>query len=166
MNTEKIYVETSLINRIADPLDRDAAVRREQIVSREWWKTVRRHRDYELVTSKLALKECSEDYDDIRIVRLRLRVFAGLFIATVPARRRNALASLLAGPKAPLPETELVDAQHVATAVLLQCQHLLTWNQTHLANPYISERVHNILEEHGYQTPIIATPEQFQNRRF
>ena len=166
MSTEKIYVETSLINRIADPLDRDAAVRREQLVRREWWKTVRRHQHYELVTSKLAFKECSEDYEDIRIVRLRLRVFAGLLITTVPARRRDALAALLAGTKAPLPETELVDAQHIATAALLQCQHLLTWNQTHLANPYISERVHNILRVHGYQTPIIATPEQFRYRRF
>jgi hypothetical protein len=83
MSKEKIYVETSLINRIADPLDPDAAVRREQIVSRQSWKTVRRHRDYELVTSKLAFKECSEDYEDIRIVRLRRRVFAGLFIATL-----------------------------------------------------------------------------------
>jgi hypothetical protein len=155
MSTEKSYVETSLINRIADPLDRDAAVRREQIVCRQWWKTVRRHRDYELVTSKLAFKDCSEDYEDIRIVRLRRRVFTGLFIATVPSRRRDALAALLAGPKAPLSRTELVDAQHVAAAALLGCQHLLTWNQTHLANPYIPR---------GF--PIIATPEQFRNRRF
>ena len=153
--------ETSLISRIAD---RWTATPRADC--RQWWKTVRRHRDYELVTSKLAFKVCPEDYEDIRIVGLRRRVFVGLFIATVPARRRDALAAVLAGLKAPLPGTELVDAQHVATAALLQCQHLLTWNQTHLANPYISERVHNNPYEHGYQTPIIATPEQFQNRRF
>ena len=38
---------------------------------------------------------------------------------------------------------------------------LLTWNQKHLANPFMYERVDNVFEEHGYETPIIATPEQF-----
>jgi len=57
--------------------------------------------------------------------------------------------------------TELVDAQHLATAAVGGCRYLLTWNQKHLANPFMYERVDNIFEEHGYETPIIATPEQF-----
>lgn len=165
MHTERIYIETSLINRIADPLDRDADIRREQVASREWWSRARKNRAYILLTSKLAVGECIDRYKDIRVVRLRRRVFSSLIVASVPGPRRDAIAGLLSGEKLPLPASEFVDAQHIAHAVLLGCQHLLTWNQTHLTNPYIAERVHNILKEHGYKTPTIATPTQFANRR-
>jgi hypothetical protein len=162
MKNDRIYVETSLINRIADPLRSEPEIRREQLQSRSWWKTARR--DYTFLTSTLAYRECCEDYDVERIVRLRLRVFASLIIAHVPARDRDALAAALASRRGPLPITELVDAQHIATAAILRCEHLLTWNQTHLANPYTYERVHNIVEAYGYETPVIATPEQFLRR--
>lgn len=46
MRTERIYIETSLINRVADPLDRDADIRREQVASREWWSTALKNRTY------------------------------------------------------------------------------------------------------------------------
>jgi hypothetical protein len=165
MRTERIYIETSLINRIADPLDRDAAIRREQLASREWWPKARRNPAYILVTSKLAVGECMDRYKDIRVIRLRRRIFSSRIVAPVPYSRRDAIAALLSGDKLLLPATEFVDAPHIANAVPLGCQHLLTWNQTHLTNPYIAERVHNTLESHGYPTPTIATPTQFQNRR-
>jgi hypothetical protein len=39
MKKHMVYIETSFINRLADPLKRDPDVRREQLLSRDWWST-------------------------------------------------------------------------------------------------------------------------------
>jgi hypothetical protein len=159
MKKYRVYLETSFINRLADPLKREAELRREQLLSRAWWKTSR-HK-YALASSALAFKESCSNYSNRRIVRLRLRIFASLDTLSVPAAERDTLAAALSRRGGPLPVTELVDAQHLAIAAIGGCRYLLTWNQKHLANPFAYERVDNVFEEHGYETPIIATPEQF-----
>ena len=39
MKKYRVYLETSFINRLADPLKREAELRREQLLSRDWWRT-------------------------------------------------------------------------------------------------------------------------------
>ena len=145
MKKYRVYLETSFINRLADPLKREAELRREQLLSREWWKTSR-HK-YHLVSSALAFKESCSNYPNRRIVRLRLRIFASLDILSVPAAERDALAAALSRRGGPFPVTELVDAQHLAIPAIGGCRYLLTWNQKHLANPFMHERVDNVFEE-------------------
>ncbi len=36
-----VYLETSFINRLADPRKRDSRTRQEQLDSREWWRVYR-----------------------------------------------------------------------------------------------------------------------------
>lgn len=73
----------------------------------------------------------------------------------------NKFSAALRQPHGPLPAAELLDANHIATAAILGCRFLLTWNQKHLANPFTRDQVDTIIKEHGYQPPIIVTPEQF-----
>ena len=110
---------------------------------------------YHLVSSALAFKESCSNYSNRRIVRLRLRIFARIDTLSVPAAERDTLAAALSRRGGPLPVTELVDAQHLAIAAIGGCRYLLTWNQKHLANPFTYERVDNVFEEHGSETPIM-----------
>jgi hypothetical protein len=56
--TPAVYLETSFINRLADPLKRDASIRQEQLDSREWWRVYRSR--YTLVVSRATLDECNQ----------------------------------------------------------------------------------------------------------
>jgi hypothetical protein len=73
--TPAVYLETSFINRLADPLKRDPRTRQEQLDSREWWRVYRNR--YTLVVSRATLDECNQ-YSNPRIVRLRNRHLARL----------------------------------------------------------------------------------------
>jgi hypothetical protein len=153
-----VYLETSFINRLADPLKRDPRTRQQQLDSREWWRAYRTR--YTLVTSGTTLQECMQ-YSNPRVVRLRLRYLTKASRLRPCATSLNSLSAALREPHGPLPSAELLDANHIAAAAILGCRFLLTWNQKHLANPFSRERVETIIKEHGYKAPTIVTPGQF-----
>lgn len=153
-----VYLETSFINRLADPLKRDARTRQEQLDSREWWRVYRNR--YSLIVSRATIDECSQ-YSNARVVRLRNRYLARATTLRLSASELNRLADALRRPHGPLPTAEILDAGHIAAAAISGCRFLLTWNQKHIANPFTLDQVDNIVRRHGYQTPLIATPGQF-----
>jgi hypothetical protein len=153
-----VYLETSFINRLADPLKRDSRTRQEQLDSRDWWRDYRNR--YVLAISQATIYECTQ-YSNARIVRLRMRYLAKAATLRVPASELNRLAGALRRPHGPLPAAEILDAGHIAAAAISGCRFLLTWNQKHIANPFTRDQVDNIVRRHGYQTPLIATPRQF-----
>ena len=153
-----VYLETSFINRLADPLKRDPVTRQQQIDSRSWWRTYRNR--YALVTSAETLDECMA-YPNPRIVRLRLRYLAKATRPRLRIPQLNELSAALRKPSGPLPAAELLDANHIAVAAITGCQFLLTWNQKHIANPFTRDQVDNIITRYGYKAPIIVTPQQF-----
>jgi hypothetical protein len=159
MNKPTLYLETSFINYLADPLKRNPRIRRDQLSSRTWWRTQRR--SYQLQTSDLSYRESCLDYPNARLVRLRLRCFAGLKLLRCAPATLQSLADALRQPSGPMPSDALLDSQHVALAAISGCRYFLTWNQKHIANPFTFGIVDNIIQAYGYQTPIIATPEQF-----
>lgn len=163
MKKPTVYVETSFINRLADPLKREPRIRQEQLDSREWWRAYRN--EYTLVTSNAALLECTR-YPNARTVRLRLRYLAKLASPRLQLSDLNGLSAALREPHGPLPAAELLDANHVAAAAILGCRFLLTWNQKHIANPFTRDQVDNVIRRYGYKPPIIATPQQFLQAGF
>lgn len=158
MKKPTVYLETSFINRLADPLKRDPRTRQQQLDSREWWRTYRQR--YTLVFSSATLQECSR-YPIAHIVRLRVRHLAAARRLRPVSSELSILSAALRQPHGPLPSAELLDANHLASAAILGCRFLLTWNQKHLANPFNRERVDTIMEEHGYKAPTIVTPGEF-----
>jgi hypothetical protein len=87
-----VYLETSFINRLADPLKRDARTRQEQIDSREWWRLYRSR--YTLVISRATLDECSQ-YSNAPLVRLRSRFLARTTSPRLPTPELNKLVVAL-----------------------------------------------------------------------
>jgi hypothetical protein len=59
-----------------------------------------------------------------------------------------------------LPPGAAADALHIAAAAVYQIDYLVTWNIRHIANAQIRRTTERIIEEHGYQRPIICTPEE------
>ena len=64
-----------------------------------------------------------------------------------------------------VPEDEVMDASHIATASVYGMDVLLTWNCRHMANPVTLPRTATIVGRAGYRCPIIVTPQEFLDRR-
>ena len=64
-----------------------------------------------------------------------------------------------------LPEKEITDAEHIATAAVYGMDVLLTWNCRHMANPVTLPKTATIIATQGYVCPVIITPSEFLERR-
>jgi len=69
------------------------------------------------------------------------------------------LAGILVNESA-LPEKALGDALHVAVATVTGTDYLLTWNMKHLANATVRNAIAFVCREHGFEPPVICTPEE------
>jgi hypothetical protein len=59
-----------------------------------------------------------------------------------------------------LPPNASEDALHIAIASTGGLDYLLTWNCKHIANAAIIPRVNVVVRRHGYEPPLIYTPQQ------
>ena len=64
-----------------------------------------------------------------------------------------------------VPEKEVTDAAHIATASVYGMDVLLTWNCTHMANPVTLPRTAATIGKAGFNCPVIITPVDFLARR-
>lgn len=150
-----IYLETSFVSYLAADPSHDLTTLQRQISSRDWWESHRQR--FVLLISQAVIDEC--DHGDERVAERR-RVFleeAAVLDTTAAAAE---LAAALVQPHGPLPANARVDAVHIAVASVEACQYLLTWNLRHIANPFIRRVIDNIIREHGYEPPVVATADQ------
>ena len=57
-----------------------------------------------------------------------------------------------------LPQKAVIDAAHLALAILPEMDYLLTWNCTHLANAVLQKDLIDYCGYHQLHFPIICTP--------
>ncbi len=60
-----------------------------------------------------------------------------------------------------VPNKEVTDAYHIATAAVCGVEVLLTWNCRHMANPVTLPKTGAIVAKMGFNCPFIVTPEEF-----
>ena len=60
-----------------------------------------------------------------------------------------------------VPEGEITDAMHIASAAIAGMDVLLTWNCKHLANPHTLPKTRAIVAAAGYACPAVMTPKTF-----
>lgn len=60
-----------------------------------------------------------------------------------------------------VPEDEVTDAYHIATAAIHEMDVLLTWNCRHMANRFTLPRTVAVVTKAGYGCPAIVTPENY-----
>jgi len=60
----------------------------------------------------------------------------------------------------PIPKNAEIDAYHIAIAAIHGMEYMLTWNCTHIANAVMRPRLETVCRMHGYEPPIICTPQE------
>jgi len=150
----KVYLETSVVSYLAAWPSRDLIVAANQQITHEWWHT--RRPEFEVYVSELVLQEASGG--DATAAQERLRVLDGIPLLQFHEDVRHLAETLLAA--IPLPPKAMVDALHVAFATLNGMDYLLTWNCAHLANATLRPHIERVCREHGYEPPVICTPQE------
>jgi hypothetical protein len=88
----------------------------------------------------------------------RIATLHGIPLLTL-SEEAAGLAHALIAP-GPLPTNAVVEALHIAIATVHGMLYLLTWNRTHMANAAIRSDIEDVCWAHGYELPIICTPEE------
>ncbi len=150
----KVYLETTIISYFAARPSRDIITAAHQQITQEWWEG--RRSNFEIYISQIVLQEANEGDKDA--VRRRLEM-----LEAIPEIEVNpeavALAQVLVS-EGLIPEKAAADALHIAIATVQGMDYLLTWNLKHLANATIRNAIADACRQHGYEPPVICTPEE------
>jgi predicted nucleic acid-binding protein len=153
MPKPRIYVETSVISYLTARPSNDIINLSRQRASQMLWQAQDR---FELVISAVVLNECR--MGNARAAALRLACAQPLPVLATTDEALQLAMTLLR--KRALPKDALADATHIAIAAVFEVQAIASWNFRHIASAWARSRIESALRDLGYNSPIIATPEE------
>lgn len=154
MTKPKVYVETTVFGYLTAKRSRDIIVAAHQQVTQEWWEQRRQH--FDLFVSQIVTQEASAGDQEAAGRRLQ-------YVREVPMLEMREEAVALARAlteEGPVPEKSVGDALHIALAAIHGMDFLLTWNCAHIANAAMRNAITSVCRAHGYDPPVICTPEE------
>ena len=151
---ESVYLETTIISYLSSRPSRDLLVAAHQQITEEWW-TSRRHL-FECCVSQVVIDEISAGNPEI--AKKRMEIINNFGILDVSDEAELLTKRIL--DDGAIPPREVRDAAHIAVASVNNVDYLLTWNCKHLANAQIIRRISVVCNRHGYNMPVICTPEE------
>lgn len=150
----KLYLETTIVSYLTAKPSRDLIVAAHQQITQEWWET--RRQDFDVFISELVVHEA--EAGDKTAAQKRLEA-----LGEIPLLELNEEVLYLANELVqgvPIPESAKEDALHIALATMHGMDYILTWNCRHIANAEMRIGVASVCISHGYETPVICTPEE------
>ena len=123
-------------------------------MTREWWE--KRRDKFQLYLSQLVIDEVSAG--DPAAARERLKTLRDLPLLDITPEVADLASGILSAGK--VPRKAAADAAHIAIAAVHGMDLLMTWNCVHIANATNTRALALICREHGYDCPVICTPEE------
>ena len=151
-----VYIETTIPSYIVANPSRNEYERGCQERTREWWENQRG--DYELCISQVVLSEVSQG--DSEMAARRLDLLQDIPELDLSEEVENLTIALM--ECGALPPAAARDAAHIAATCVYRIDILLTWNCKHIANPHIQRQLKKVIERHGYEMPVLCTPDQLR----
>ena len=149
----KVYVETTVISYLTAAPSRDIVQAAHQQITREWWE---RRKDFDLFVSQAVILEVARG--DSSAAARRLAAVEGVAVLEVTEDATTVAEAFL--ERHALPPKAALDALHIAVAVVMGMDYVLTWNCTHIANAVIRPKIEDACRKLGYEPPVICTPEE------
>ena len=147
-------METTIPSYLTSRPSRDLIIAGHQQITKEWWE--KRKDGFQICISQLVIDEARAGDPGAALERMRvIKDFPMLDITPeVGFLASGILDSGILPPKA------ATDAAHIAIAAVHGLDFLLTWNCVHIANAVIAKAVAKTCRQHGFECPIICTPEE------
>ena len=151
----KVYIETSVVSYYLGRGSRDVVVAGRQQATLDFWPLLAN--SILPFVSALVVKEASKGNPVVAKSRLdAIRTFPVL--ATTTAAEKLAQA-LIDGRG--IPEEYPEDALHIAVAAVASMDFIVTWNFSHINNPFTKMMIRQIIENAGHECPEIVSPDAF-----
>jgi len=149
---KRIYIETSFVSYLTNPISRDLVLAAHQEISQEWWR--KKRKGYLLLSSSLTHKEASEGNPEC--ARKRIEILSEIGLVEITQEAIDFSKELI--KLAIIPDKANHDALHIAIATVNHVDFLLTWNCRHIANAIIQKKIAKVAKALGHETPYICTP--------
>ena len=152
----KVYCETSFwsyLNGHPTPLSHIAV---KQAATLQWWQSESANCD--VYISEHVIRETRDG--DASMAKVRLESMSGAKMLDGTTDEITKLAKLLIAEHA-VPENEVTDAYHIATAAVCEMDVLLTWNCRHMANRFALPKTIAVVTGAGFKCPAIVTPADY-----
>jgi len=151
---ESVYIESSVISYYTSKPNRDIIIAGRQEITREKWSKILDN--FESYISALVLQEIEQGDSDA--AQKRIKAISGLPVLSI-SEKAEELALILI-KKGPIPDKNPEDALHISVSAVNGIEYLLTWNFSHINNAQMKSKILKIIEDCGYQCPIICSPEE------
>ena len=150
----RLYLETTIPSYLTSRPSRDLIIAGHQQITREWWE--KRRGAFHLYISQLVVDEVSAG--DSGAARERLKSLKEIPLLDITPEVTELAFGILASGK--IPQRAATDAAHIAIAAVHGMDVLVTWNCVHIANATNAKALGKICRDHGYECPVICTPEE------
>ncbi len=151
----RVYIETSVVSYYTGRGSRDVVIAGRQQTTQDFWRLL--STAVLPFVSALVVKEAGKGNPAVARSRLdAIRTFPVL--ATTPEAERLA-QSLIAERSMPAEYPE--DALHIAVAAVSRMDIIVTWNFSHINNPFTKMMIRQVVENEGYECPEIVSPDTF-----
>ncbi|MCP4136664.1 MAG: type II toxin-antitoxin system VapC family toxin [bacterium] len=153
---KSVYIETSVISYYTARTSRDLVTAGRQQITQEWWEDIRLQ--FDSYISVLVLREAGSG-DEVEAEK-RLRAISEMPVLKLNDEAENLANELIGRGKIPKECPE--DALHIALAAVHGMDFLLTWNFKHINNAQIKSGVIKIVQNIGYECPVLCSPEELE----
>jgi hypothetical protein len=150
----RVYIETTVVSYFTARPSRDIIIAGHQEATRELWPLLTSK--YEAFISAIVYQEAEKG--DPSQAKSQLAAIERFSMIGIDDEAKSLAEKILRGKAIPADYPE--DALHIAVAAVNGLDILITWNFTHLNNPFIRRMVRRIVEEEGYVYPEICSPEE------
>lgn len=152
---QKVYIETTVVSYFTGRASRDVVIAGHQQATNSFWQLLGKSLDP--YVSTLVVKEASRG--DLTVAQKRQEAIATFpVLATTPEAEQLAQAIIeFKGVPKEYPE----DALHIAIAAIGGMHFIVTWNFTHINNPFTKMMIRQTVENAGYECPEIVSPDSF-----
>ncbi len=149
-----VYIETSIISYLTARAGNDIRAMANRNSTIEWWEN--RKQDFEVFVSEFVIVESSGG--DPQAAARRLAAIEDLAELDTTEAVRDLAGWLMA--EGSVPRQAEMDAFHISVAAVHGMDYLLTWNCKHIANAVLRPKVEAVCRHHGYEPPVICTPQE------
>lgn len=151
---QKIYIETSVVSYFIADLSDNITVSAHQLATKLMWNYLS---SYDVYISDTVVEEISMGNTE----QAEKRMLAISNFSILPINDEVKSLAKLFLLKQVIPEKCPEDALHIAVAAINNIEFIVTWNFKHINNPFIYKRIERIIQDAGYDSPVMCSPEEF-----
>jgi hypothetical protein len=151
----KVYIETSVVSYYTGRGSRVVVIAGRQQSTQDFWSLLAGK--VQPFVSALVLKEASKG--NPAIAKKRIAAIGSFSVLGTTVKAERLAQTLITNRGIPAEHPE--DALHIAVAAIAGMDFIVTWNFSHINNPFTKMMIRQTVENTGLVCPEIVSPDSF-----